>query len=339
MTPTIRDVAKRAGVGVGTVSRVLNRNALVSEETRRRVTRAIAELNYTPNPVARGLSRGRTNTIAVIVPFFTRPAIIERLRGVQNKLAESDYDLIVYNVETPERRDQYIRQVPYFGRVDGVLLISLPPRRTDVKYLAKTKVPIVLVDAHHPLLNKLNGLVVDDVKGGEQMTQFLIELGHSRIGFVGDFPTNLFNFTSSNDRLQGYRNALRKAHIPYRSSYVGQGEPGRAHAREIANQMLQLPKPPTAIFAASDTQAMGVLEAARDRGLSVPHDLSVAGYDDIEVAEYLGLTTIRQSLYESGKRGVELLLNAIGDPTMKPSCDVMPTELIVRQTTAAPRAN
>src|SRR5262245_6862348 len=118
MSVTIRDVAQRAGVGLGTVSRVINNSPLVNQETRTRVERAVAELDYVPNPAARGLPRGRTNTIAVIVPFFTRPSIIERLRGVENTLVQTEYDLIVYNVETPARRDQCIREVPRRGRVD-----------------------------------------------------------------------------------------------------------------------------------------------------------------------------------------------------------------------------
>jgi DNA-binding LacI/PurR family transcriptional regulator len=262
--------------------------------------------------------------------------MMERLRGVENTLVETEYDLIVYNVETPERRDRCFREVPRRGRVDGVLIVSLPPRQSDVRHLAMATVPIVLLDAHHPSLKKLNRLVVEDVQGGERMTEFLIELGHRRIGFIGDPPTSPFNFTSSNDRLQGYRQALQQARIPFRPEYVGQAEHGRVQARELTRRMLQLAKPPTAISAASDTQAMGVLEAARDLGSRVPHDLSVVGYDDIEVAEYLGLTTMRQCLYESGKRGVELLLKTIENPSTKPRCEVLPADLIVRQTTAPP---
>ncbi len=338
MSVTIRDVARRAGVGLGTVSRVINHSPLVHKETRSRVERAVADLEYVPNPAARGLPRGRTNTIAVIVPFFTRPSIIERLRGVESTLVQTEYDLIVYNVETPARRDQCIREVPRRGRVDGVLLISLPPRQADVTHLAKANVPIVLVDAHHPSLDKLNRLVVQDARGGQCATEFLIELGHRSIAFVGDAPISPFNFTSSNDRLRGYRTALRKAHIPFKREYVVQGEHGRVQTREMAKALLGGPERPTAVFAASDTQAMGVLEAARELGLSVPHDLSVVGYDDIEVAEYMGLTTMRQSLFESGKRGVELLLHAIKHPFARPVYQVLPAELIVRQTTAAPPA-
>ncbi|HTP10521.1 MAG TPA: LacI family DNA-binding transcriptional regulator [Anaerolineae bacterium] len=335
MAATIRDVAKRAGVGLGTVSRVLNDSPQVSEATRKRVTAAITALNFVPNPTARRLSLGKTLTIAVIVPWFTRPAEVERLRGVENTLAESDYDLVLYNVETPEKRDSYFHDVPRSERADGVLIVSLSPRDDDVERLAHSTIPIILVDANHPLLKSLNRVITDDVAGGRAATQHLIDLGHRRIAYISDPIDTPFNFTSSRDRLLGYQQALQAAGIPFRSDYHGQGEHGRYEARRLAAEMLQQPDRPTAIFAASDTQALGVLEAAQDLNLRVPEDLSVIGYDDIEISEYIGLTTIRQMLYESGKRGVELLLDMLSNPTMAPQCEVLPTELVARKTTLA----
>jgi DNA-binding LacI/PurR family transcriptional regulator len=337
-TVTIRDVAKKAGVGLGTVSRVINESPQVSEATRRRVLDVIADLNYTPNPTARRLSIGKTLTVAVITPFFTRPSFIERLHGIENTLAESDYDLNIYNVETVERRDQCMRQIPRRDRADGVIILSLSPRDEDLPYLQRSEVPIVLVDANHPSLSSLNRVIVDDVAGGRTATQHLIELGHRRIGFISDLLDSPFNFTSSRDRFLGYRQALEAAGIPFRPEYHGQKEHGRYEARLLAEQMLALPERPTAIFAASDTQAMGVLEAARNAGLRVPEDLSVIGYDDIEIAEYLGLTTIRQLLYESGQLGVELMLDILEGLNPAPVCQVLPTELIVRGTTVPPAA-
>lgn len=337
MPATIRDVAQKAGVGLATVSRVLNNSPLVSELTRQRVLDTIAELNYSPNPTARRLSLGKTLTIAVIAPFFTRPAFVERLRGVEKVLAESAYDLILYNVENFEKRDLYFRNVPRPERADGVLIISLPPRDQDVQFLAASAVPIVLIDANHPSLTSLSRVIIDDLAGGYAATQHLVELGHRRIGYISDPFETPFNFTASYDRYQGYCQALSAAGIPVRPDYRADGEHSRAEARHLAARMLALPERPTAIFAASDTQAMGVLEAARDGNLHVPDDLSVVGYDDIEIAEYLRLTTVRQLLYESGKRGVELLLEVLDRQPPQPMCEVLPIELIVRGTTAPPR--
>jgi DNA-binding LacI/PurR family transcriptional regulator len=336
-TATIRDVARKAGVGVGTVSRVINDSPLVSDSTRRRVLEVIEKLNYVPSHAARRLSLGKTLTISVIVPFFTRPAEIERLRGIQKMVAESDYDLIIYNVENVAQRDTYMREIPRHERTDGVIIISLSPRNEDIPYLVHADVPIVLVDANHPSLEQLNRVIIDDIHGGCQATQHLIDLGHRRIGLISDYLEEPLNFTSSRDRYLGYCQSLQAAGIPFIPEYHLQGDHGRAHAYQMATELLSLPQPPTAIFAASDTQAMGVLQAARELGLKVPEDLSVIGYDDIEVAEYLGLSTIRQLLLKTGQRGVELLLEILHQPHMQPVCEVMPTELVVRGSTAPPK--
>lgn len=331
---TIRDVAERAGVGVGTVSRVLNDHPSVRESTRQKVLQAIEELDYTPNPLARRLSLGKTLTIAVIVPFFTRPSFVERLRGIEYVLANSEYDLILFNVETTARRDEYFHTVPRRERVDGLLIISLSPRDAEVTHFLQTRVPTVLVDARHPQLSRV---VIDDVDGGYIATRHLIESGHERIGYVSDWLENPFNFVSSRDRYEGYRRALDEAGIPFRPEYHRQGPHGRAEARAMALELLQSPDPPTAIFAASDTQAIGVLEASRDVGLKVPEELSVIGYDDIEIAEFLNLTTVRQPLFVSGVEGVELLLDSLGQPPTAPQRITLPVELVVRGTTAPPR--
>jgi LacI family transcriptional regulator len=336
MPATIRDVARKAGVGLGTVSRVLNNSPLVSEKTRQRVLETIDELDYTPSPIARRLSTGKTQTIAVITPFFTRPAFVERLRGIESSLADSTYDVIIYNVESPERRDAYFADVPRSERVDGVVIVALNPRDSDIPQLQAADVPIVLIDANHPSLESFNRVIVDDVAGGRAATQHLIDLGHRRIGFVGDLLDIRFNFTSSPDRYLGFRQALDQAEIPFVPEYYALGRHGRYEARRLTEEMLVLDTPPTAIFAVSDTQAMGVIEAARDAGVAVPDQLSIIGYDDIEIAEFLELTTMRQLLFESGERGVQLLLRALNDPAAEARCEVMPTELIVRATTAPP---
>ena len=333
---TIRDVARKAGVSPGTASRAINNSPLVNEATRGRVLEAVDELNYTPNLVARRLSIGKTLVVAVVVPFFTRPGFSERISGIVSVLAQTEYDLVIHNIETPEQRNDCFRVIPRRERADGALFLSLPPRDDETGYLANANVPIVLIDSDHPALTTLHRVTVDDVAGGQAATQYLIELGHTRIGFVGDIQNSPFNFVSSRNRYLGYQKALEAAGIPVRPEYYGQDQHGRPEARQTANRMLTLPDRPTAIFAASDTQAVGVLEAARDAGLRVPRDLSVVGYDDIEIADIMGLTTMRQMLFESGQQGVELLLETLENPQMEPVHDVLPSELIVRGTTAPP---
>lgn len=330
---TIRDVARYAGVGVGTVSRVLNDSPEVSPSTRNKVLSAIEALDYTPNPIARRLSLGKTLTIAVIAPFFTRPSVVERLRGIEHVVAESEYDLIVFNVETSSRRDAYFRNVSRRERVDGLIIISLLPRDDDVVRLKQGGTPVVLVDVSHP---EFSQVIIDDVHGGWQATQHLLSLGHRNIGFLSDYEDSSFYFTANRDRFTGYCKALKEAGIAYRSDYSVHGSHSRSSAFEMAMRLLSLPDRPTAVFATSDTLAIGVLEAAQEMGLQIPDDLSVIGYDDIEIAEYLQLTTIRQSLFESGAEGVKLLLQELDEPPPAPVQLLLPTELVQRGTTAPP---
>ena len=329
---TIRDVAKKAGVGVGTVSRVLNRNPAVREATRLKVLSAIEELEFTPSPIARRLSLGKTMTIAVIAPFFVRPSYVERLRGVDTVFAESEYDFILYNVETTARRDRYFRELARSDRVDGLLIMSLTPSDNTVVRFIEAGIPTVLVDASHPHLSRV---IIDDLDGGYKATKHLIDLGHRKIGYLSDYMyEDPFNFQPVNDRYQGYRQALSEANIPFCPDYHRQGKLSRREAKKIAKEMLTLPNPPTAIFAYSDTQAFGILRAAEELGISVPDSLSVVGYDDIEIAEYLHLTTIRQQLVQSGIRGAQLLLEEINVQATSPQEIILPTELIQRKTTA-----
>jgi DNA-binding LacI/PurR family transcriptional regulator len=329
---TIRDVAKQAGVGVGTVSRVLNGNHAVSTTTKQKVLDAIEALNYTPNLIARRLSLGKTMTIAVIAPFFIRSSYVERLRGVDSVLANSEYDFIIYNVETVTRRNTYFRTIVNSERMDGLLIMSLTPKDDEMVRFKRSGVPTVLIDSTHSAISRV---VIDDVAGGYRATQHLIDLGHRKIAYLSDvMHENPFNFRPVEARYQGYKKALADAGIPLRSDYVCEGELNRREARRITHQLMSLADPPTAIFAYSDTQAYGVLQAAQEMELNVPHQLSVIGYDDIEMSEYVHLTTIRQQLYESGVRGAELLLSEIAQASPEPNEIVLPTELVVRRTTA-----
>ncbi|WP_420630081.1 LacI family DNA-binding transcriptional regulator [Candidatus Leptofilum sp.] len=329
---TIRDVAKKAGVGVGTVSRVINSNPAVRESTRQKVLAAIEELEFTPSPIARRLSLGKTMTVAVIAPFFVRPSYVERFRGLDAIFAESDYDFVLYNVETIERRDYCFRELAHSDKVDGLLIMSLVPQNKIVRRFKNAGIPAVLVDAAHP---ELSHVIIDDLEGGYNATKHLIDLGHRKIAYISDhMHESPFNFQPVIDRYRGYRKALADAGIPFQPEYHRQGELSREVAKEITIDLLQLPEPPTAIFAYSDTQAFGTLRAARELNIAVPEQLSVIGYDDIEIAEYLHLTTVRQELYDSGRVGAQMLLNAISNPTAVPQTTLLPTKIIERDTTA-----
>ncbi len=333
MGVTIGDVARRAGVGRGTVSRVLNNRANVDPATRERVLAAIRELDFRPSKTARRLSLRRTQTIAVIIPFLSRPSAIERFRGIENALANVGYDPLVFNVEDLTRREAVFEELLRPERVDGLIIVSLSPHPAELRRIERSGLPTVLLDAHHRALPRVVG---DDVLGGRIACQHVIGLGHRRIAFLGDYSRAPLAFTSSRLRLTGVRRAAHRAGIRIPPSMVGTGEHSRRAAAELATRMLTSAHPPTAIVCASDTQAAGVLEAVAQLGLSVPRDLSVTGYDDLEMADHLGLTTIHQPLFESGVRAVERLLDLIEGGSPRPLREAQSIRLVMRRSTAPP---
>jgi LacI family transcriptional regulator len=336
-TVTIRDVARRAGVSVATASRALNGKQVVNIQTRDRILAVMDELAFQPSPAARRLSLGRTLTVGVVVSFLTRPQAAERLRGVDAVLTDSEFDLVIYNVESVQKRDHYLGSLAHSHRTDGLVVMSLPPPDEVVQALGHAPVPVVFVDVHTPSVAEMPRVIGDDVAGGSLAAQHLLSLGHRRIAFIGDAVEDPFGFTSSRDREAGLRHQLATAGIDIPPDWIGHGAHGRYEARELARRMLATDNWPTAIFAASDTQALGVVAAARELGLHVPDELSVIGYDDIEAADYVGLTTIRQQLFESGRRGAEILLAEIDQRSGEPRVDQLTPELVVRATTAPPK--
>jgi DNA-binding LacI/PurR family transcriptional regulator len=325
---TIARVAEEAGVGVGTVSRVLNGSPSVSASTRRRVLEAIATLDYQPSPAARALSTGRTSAIGVVAPFFTQPSVIERLRGVSHTLADAGYQLILHDVERLDQRRDLFRSLAAHGRIDGLLAISLAPTDREVRRMERAGVPVVLLDRDHPTIPCIT---IDDVEGGRMAAEHLLALGHTRIAFLGDEEANLFGFDSSAHRREGFEAALAAAGVTPGPEWVVQRPHGREEARAAAAGMFAREPRPTAVFATSDVQAIGVLEAAQDAGLPVPEQVSVIGFDNVEAAGYTGLTTVAQPLEEIGSLGADLLLRAVSGEAI--SSRRMPLEIVERNST------
>jgi DNA-binding LacI/PurR family transcriptional regulator len=326
---TIAQVAAEAGVGIGTVSRVLNDSPAVSAATRRRVLDAIETLDYRPSPTARALSTGRTNAIGVIAPFFTQPSAIERLRGVSHRLADAGYGLILHDVERPDQRGALFDSLATRGRIDGLLAISLAPTEAETRRLRDAGLPIVVIDREHPTLPCI---WIDDVAGGRMATEHLLMLGHRRIAFVGDEESNPFGFDSSARRREGFEAAMSAAGAQVDPRLVELRPHGRDAARTAAAALLAHDSPPTAVFAGSDEQALGVLEAAQAVGVPVPEGLSVIGFDDVEAAAYTGLTTVAQPLERIGRLGADLLVRALAGERV--SGRRMPLTIVERGTTA-----
>ncbi len=332
--PTIYDVARTAGVGVGTVSRVLNNSVRVSPETQEKVLSAIRVLGFRRSKVARQLSTGiQHRNIGAIMPFITHPSFVERLRGMQLALnhPDNDFNLVLYNVSEPGRYHEQLVAIVEQAAVDGLLIATLTVSDEQRDLLTQADIPFVtLSDACGEALNCISP---DNTHGGYVAVQHLVELGHRRIAYVGDEFSNIYGFPTSELRYEGYCSALKKYDIPYRSEYVCLGAHGEDTAHSLTAHLLALPEPPTAIFAMSDIQAVGCILAVREAGLRVPEDISVIGFDDVQLSRYIGLTTVRQHLEQSGYLSMQLLLNMLTDPDNVVAQQLPPLELVVRAST------
>jgi DNA-binding LacI/PurR family transcriptional regulator len=327
----ITEVAATAGVSVGTVSRVLNQSPNVREHTRRRVLEVMKRLNYRPSRSAESLSRGHTRSVVLLVPFLTRPSVAARLAGAIGVLDDEGFDTVVRNVESADQRDRHVAALITRHEADGAVVVSLRLSHAELTALRNASVPLAMVDTEAP---GVPCTVVDDIRGGSLATEHLIALGHRRIGFIGDSPNDDLGFISTRRRLLGYRRALTRHRISYDPAIVRLGEHSASVAASMAQELLELAEPPTAIFAASDTQAIGVLAAAEKSGHSVPGDLSVVGYDDIESAAQLGLSTVHQPLAESGACGASRLCALIRGQLVRPLREELPLSMVARTSSA-----
>jgi DNA-binding LacI/PurR family transcriptional regulator len=332
--PTIYDVARTAGVGLGTVSRVLNSSTRVSPETQEKVLSAIRTLGFRRSKVARQLSTGiQHRNIGVILPFITHPSFVERLRGVQFALddQDNDFNLILYNVTEPDRCHEQLLSIVEQAAVDGLLIATLNVSDEERSLLAEAGIPfVVLSDA---CSGEVNCISPDNIHGGYMATQYLLELGHRRIAYVGDEFSNVYCFPTSQLRYDGYVIALKEYGVPCLSDYVCLGMHGEETAHNLTASLLTLSEPPTAIFAMSDIQAVGCILAIREAGQRVPEHISVIGFDDVQLSRYIGLTTVRQHLEQSGYLGMQLLLDILMTPEKVVPRQLPPLELIVRGTT------
>jgi DNA-binding LacI/PurR family transcriptional regulator len=326
---TVYEVAKKAGVSIATVSRVLNTPDRVNESTRSRVYQAIDALGFVPKAEAAARARKMHGRIGVLAPFFTYPSFVARLRGVASALSASPYELAIYNVDSSSRRTGYLASLPVTRRIDGLIVMALPFDEEAADRLIAHDLPTVLIEFSRP---RFSSVRIDDALGGRRAAAHLCSIGRTRCAFVGDADVPDYVLPISDFRLEGFRSGLAEHGLDLPYEYIACAPHGLETARRSALALLDLPERPTGIFAASDTQAMGVLQAARDCGLKVPDQLAVVGFDDIDVADYIGLTTIHQPLEESGRVAVDLLLSRLADPS-RPAQDVwLPLTLVKRQT-------
>jgi LacI family transcriptional regulator, repressor for deo operon, udp, cdd, tsx, nupC, and nupG len=328
---TIRDVASELGMSVATVSRALSQPELLRPETRERVLAVVAKLGYRPNVLARSLRRGQTHAIVLVVPKLS-PFFLEIFAGAEEAAQTAGLAVLLGNSDgKPEREEAYFDQV-MSGRADGIILLTglLPPAYADGK---RAIPPMVAV------LERLPGydapvVRIDHRAASAEVTRHLIDLGHRRIAHIAGSKAA----GSSEHRLAGYKDALSSAGIPFDEALVVQGSFSMQSGADAMEQLLALNEPPTGVFAGNDEMAFGAVKVARAHGLSVPEDLSMVGFDDQTTAAFYNppLTTIHTPCREIGRRATQELVEQIAGREVTPEI-VLPTKLVVRDSTAAPR--
>ena len=331
---TIRDVARAAGVAASTVSRYLNGQLRVSPATEAKVLEAVAELGYVPNAPARNLARRRSGVIGFVVPEISNPYF------------GSIADYVVEAVERHGRlvllcshRSQSVKQSSYIdlldsGAIDGMLYLGSFRSNERLAAAITDGLPVVVVDEPIAGLPPVSSVVMDDYAGGYQATSYLVALGHRRIAFVSG-PAEL---GSVQERYRGYCDALRVGGIDAEGQVNLAGQFTEQFGMSALPHLLAAAEPPTAAFVASDYIALGVLSAAEVHGIRVPDDLSIVGFDDIRFSQYVRprLTTIRSPVDRLAQQGVELLFERLQDPQAPARTQVLPVELVIRESAAAP---
>lgn len=326
------DVARHAGVGIGTVSRVINGSPLVSAATRRRVVAAIGRLGYQPSPIARAFGGRRTDKLEVLVPIFAEGFALEVLRGIQDALVDTDYTLIVRTIDDAAERDRVFADCCQRGRTEGAILVWMPPTEVLVERRAADNFPIVSLNGPHP---RVASVVVDHADSALRAVAYCAGLGHRRIALV-DAGADPFDPSSPGICHDGYVRGLDQARLEPAAGYEVIAESGAKGGGEAGAGFMGLARPPTAVITATVGQALGVINAARTAGLRVPQDLSVVGYNDSRLATAFGVTTMHVPLRELGSIAVELLLMLLAEPDLPAQVRRVSAELIVRRTCAPP---
>lgn len=327
---SLNDVAKKAGVSIATVSRVINKGTNVNEDTRAKVLKAIKELKYQPSRVAKRLrsKSASSNLIGVLIPDIQNPFYVDVLRGVEDVAYENSYAIIMCNFAQDERKEKMYLDILQQESIDGLIAAPAHERDPEMIKLVKGGLPIVCVD--RGLIGvDVDVVVVKNKEGAFSAVDHLAKLGYKRIAYI----SGQLQIPSSRYREEGYRLALEENGIEFDSNLVKYGDSKHQSAVELCDELLRLPNPPDAIFTGNNLITLGALETIHKRGLHIPGDVAIIGFDDMYWSISLNppLSAVRQPAYEIGRRAGELLIQRISDPKRSTIQMTMNTELIIRK--------
>lgn len=279
--------------------------------SRKKIVDAMKELNFVPKAEASARARKDFKRIGVLTPFSTAPSFVQRIRSIAGALSVMDFELITYSVASEEQLSGYLSMLPVSNRIDGLIILALPVKEEEIQLFKKYNLPVVLVEISYP---NVSSIEIDNIAGGKLAAEYLLSKGYKTFGFIGEGGQPAYSLHATEMRFDGYRSALADKEIELSADNVSFHEYGMDFSVESVKKILAGADKPDAIFAASDLQAVGVVKAAREMDLEVPEDIAVIGFDDIDLADYMGITTINQSLNQSGQTAVELLIEQMKDP-------------------------
>jgi LacI family transcriptional regulator len=331
MPATIFDVAERAGVSIGTVSRVINNRDRVRPETRERVLQAIRELDYHTNAFARGLAIQQTDALGLVIPQVNDSFFFQIVRGVEDAAAAAGYSLLIASQPRAPVEHRYL-QLFRRGNVDGMILAAIDAHGHEVAQIVKRGVPITLVQLD--IGKNIPTFLADNYGGARALAEHLIEHGYKRIAYI----TGTDYTPDNRERLRALRDVLTENRLKLRDEYVVQGNYLVGSGAQAMRTLLDLPERPDAVFAANDQMAIDAMMVAQERGVRIPEDVAVVGFDDIPMASYISpaLTTVHQPIYELGWRAAQLTLEMIKanneERTLAaPRLVLLPTSLVIRR--------
>jgi DNA-binding LacI/PurR family transcriptional regulator len=330
---SIKDIARMARVSHSTVSRALRESPLVNPETAEKIRRIAAENGFRASAVARSLATRRTNTIGVVVTSIADPFVAEVVNGIEEEALAHNYSVFLANCHADSERELKVVHSFEDRRVDGIVVTASRVGALYASLLGQMRIPIVLVNNQHPT-RYAHSVLIENFEASRRAVGYLIQLGHRRIAYIGD----RLGYGSDSERFSGYRAALDEAGIPFQPKLVVHGDGKAEGGGPAIDTLLAGTDLPTAVFCYNDMTAIGALKRIRARGLRVPDDISLVGFDDLPLALYMEppLTTVRQPKHEMGRLAMKALLKMLAG--LEAEQNVMVSgELIVRESTAPPR--
>ena len=327
---TIYDVASGAGVSITTVSRYLNNPQQVAEKTRKRIQIAMRELEFVPKAEAVARARTQTRRIAVLTPFLTAQSFVQRIDAIHRVLLPKGYEMITYTVDSQDQLDAYLSVLPVNNRIDAMIVLALPISEEAASVFDANSIPLVGVEVG---LSSISSVEIDNIRGGRLAASYLVGRGYRQMGFLGESGEPVYSMHATQERLQGFTQKLSELGFPIDEDHICFHEYGIQPTVDAALELLSRPFRPDAVFCSSDYQAICVQKAARMLDIRVPQQLGILGFDDTYTADFMELSTIRQSLERSGEIAAGLVIDKLEESQTQHKRLLLDLTIVERKTT------